>query len=116
MSPDYGRIFTGTGEGFSADTFAHLSDRNWLEFLSILDATFWGLSSSEPTKEAQEECKHSIPKAQQFFAQIADKDGQRDRSGPLALLELEKRALAHNLSTGRMRCESSCSLVLLRVF
>jgi hypothetical protein len=39
-------------------------------------------------------------KSQQFFAQIAEKDGVRDRSAPLALLELEKRALSHSLSSG----------------
>lgn len=39
---------------------------------------------------------------------IADKDGSRDRSGPLALLELEKRAVAHDLSTGA--CSSICQL------
>ncbi|KAI0689790.1 N-acetyltransferase B complex non catalytic subunit-domain-containing protein [Cytidiella melzeri] len=72
------------------------NDRNWLEFISVLDATFWGLSSE--VKEAAEECQSSLSKSQQFFAQIADKDGIRDRSAPLALLELEKRAISHGLS------------------
>lgn len=90
-----------SSDSANAGNHVSASDRNWLEFLSVLDATFWGLtSSSEPTEEVQEECKRSIPKAQQFFAQITDKDGVRDRSGPLALLELENRAISHNLSTG----------------
>ena len=75
------------------------SDRNWLEFLSVLDATFTGLEG-EASAEKAEEYKSDVAKSQQFFAQIADKDGLRDRSAPLALLELEKRALSHSLSTG----------------
>lgn len=68
----------------------------------MLDATFWDLTStSEPSEEAKEQTKHSVTKAQELFAQISDKDGVRDRSGPLALLELEKRAIAHGLSTGK---------------
>lgn len=79
----------------------YCSDRNWLEFLSVLDATFWDVSSvPEPSDEAKSACRHHISKTVEFFAQIADKDGARDRSGPLALLELEKRAVAHGLSTG----------------
>ena len=67
----------------------------------MLDATFWDVSSaSEPTDVAKDTCRHQITKAVEFFAQIADNDGARDRSGPLALLELEKRAVSHGLSTG----------------
>ncbi|KIP09553.1 hypothetical protein PHLGIDRAFT_102803 [Phlebiopsis gigantea 11061_1 CR5-6] len=74
-------------------------DRNWLEFLSVLDATFWDVSSApETAEEAKDACLHQITKAVEFFAQIADNDGARDRSGPLALLELEKRAVSHGLS------------------
>ncbi|KAI0345163.1 hypothetical protein BDW22DRAFT_1354055 [Trametopsis cervina] len=73
-------------------------DRNWLEFISVLDATFSGITP-ETTEEAKEEFKSNISKSQAFFAQVADKDGLRDRSGPLALLELEKRAINHGLST-----------------
>ncbi|KAI0810968.1 N-acetyltransferase B complex non catalytic subunit-domain-containing protein [Irpex lacteus] len=73
-------------------------DRNWLEFLSVLDATFAGLEG-DANAETSEEHKSNLAKSQQFFAQIADKDGLRDRSAPLALLELEKRALSHGLST-----------------
>lgn len=69
--------------------------------MSVLDATFWDVSSaSEPTDEAKETCRHQITKTVEFFAKIADKDGARDRSGPLALLELERRAVTYGLSTG----------------
>lgn len=75
-------------------------DRNWLEFLSVLDATFWDVTSTpEPTEENKESCRHHINKTKEFLAQIADKDGSQDRSGPLALLELEKRCVAHHLAT-----------------
>lgn len=82
-------------------TRALFSDRNWLEFLSVLGATFWDVTSvSEPSSEAQDVCRHHISKTKEFFAEIADKDGTHDRSGPLALLELEKRCVAHGLATG----------------
>ncbi|EKM55336.1 uncharacterized protein PHACADRAFT_143536 [Phanerochaete carnosa HHB-10118-sp] len=75
-------------------------DRNWLEFLSVLDATFWDVTSvSEPSDESKDACRHYISKTKEFLAQIADKDGTHDRSGPLALLELEKRCVAHGLAT-----------------
>lgn len=64
-----------------------------------MDATFAGLEG-EANAETSEEYKSNLAKSQQFFAQIADKDGLRDRSAPLALLELEKRALSHGLLTG----------------
>jgi N-terminal acetyltransferase B complex non-catalytic subunit len=57
-------------------------------------------STPELNDEAQNACRQHISKTAEFLAQIADKDGARDRSGPLALLELEKRAVAHGLSTG----------------
>ena len=67
----------------------------------MLDATFWDVASvSEPSGEAKDACRHHISKTKEFLAQIADKDGAHDRSGPLALLELEKRCVAHALATG----------------
>ncbi|GJE87141.1 N-acetyltransferase B complex non catalytic subunit-domain-containing protein [Phanerochaete sordida] len=75
-------------------------DRNWLEFLSVLDATFSDVTSTaEPSDEDKQACRHHVSKTKEFLAQIADKDGTQDRSGPLALLELEKRCVAHGLAT-----------------
>lgn len=66
------------------------SDRNWLEFLAILDATF---SAEGNTPEL-------VESARKFFTEIAESDGWKDRSGPLALLELEKRAKERSISKG----------------
>jgi hypothetical protein len=68
-------------------------DRNWLEFLAVLDATF---SMEESAVERVEE-------ARKFFSEIAELDGRKDRSGPLALLELEKRARERSISEGAFR-------------
>ncbi|KAH9854239.1 N-acetyltransferase B complex non catalytic subunit-domain-containing protein [Lenzites betulinus] len=68
-------------------------DRNWLEFLSVLDATF------SDVETAKAEIPERIVKARQFFGKVAELDGVKDRSGPLALLELEKRARQHELAT-----------------
>ncbi|THH26464.1 hypothetical protein EUX98_g7719 [Antrodiella citrinella] len=79
-------------------------DRNWLEFLSVLDATFWDVAStSEPTEEARESCKQHIMQTHNLFQQIADSDGLKDRSGMLALLELEHRARQHGFSSDASR-------------
>ncbi|THG98979.1 hypothetical protein EW026_g3303 [Hermanssonia centrifuga] len=75
------------------DRILKKDDRNWLEFLSVLNATFHDINSTEePTEETMAACQDQINKTQVFFAEIADRDGARDRSGPLALLELELRA------------------------
>ncbi|TCD64660.1 hypothetical protein EIP91_003821 [Steccherinum ochraceum] len=79
-------------------------DRNWLEFLSVLDATFWDVTSvPEPTEEAREACKKHITQTQNLLQQVADLDGLKDRSGMLGLLELEKRARQHGFSTDASR-------------
>ncbi|KAI0082628.1 actin cytoskeleton organization protein [Panus rudis PR-1116 ss-1] len=75
-------------------------DRNWLEFLSVLDATFWDISStSEPSEEAIATVKEQIVKSRELFTQVGKEDGLKDRSGPLALLELAKRARVYGLSS-----------------
>ncbi|KAJ3568563.1 hypothetical protein NP233_g5635 [Leucocoprinus birnbaumii] len=81
------------------------NDRNWLEFLSILDATFSDLTGGEekPSGEALEAVKLTVLETRAFFSQIAEKDGLRDRSGLLAQLELEKRARAHGISDDQTR-------------
>ncbi|PCH37977.1 hypothetical protein WOLCODRAFT_135971 [Wolfiporia cocos MD-104 SS10] len=76
-------------------------DRNWLEFLSVLDATFADLSATSDTdvEAAKAASAENIAKTRECFAQVAEGDGRKDRSGLLALLELEKRARSHGLST-----------------
>ncbi|RDB21137.1 N-alpha-acetyltransferase 25, NatB auxiliary subunit [Hypsizygus marmoreus] len=77
-------------------------DRNWLEFLSVLDATFSYLAPSpdpESSSSAQANCSAHVTRSQELFQRIAEEDGQADRSGLLALLELEKRVRSHGLST-----------------
>jgi N-terminal acetyltransferase B complex non-catalytic subunit len=66
--------------------------------LAILDATF----SSKPQEvpEKREECLSEVDRTRSFFQKISEKDGKRDRSGPLALLELEHRAREHGVSQG----------------
>lgn len=81
------------------------SDRNWLEFLSVIDGTFHqasgGDESSSPEGSSSSEISDRVSKSQKFFERIAEKDGRRDRSGLLALLELERRVRLDELATGR---------------
>ncbi|GBE82163.1 hypothetical protein SCP_0405430 [Sparassis crispa] len=73
--------------------------RNWLEFLAVLDATFWDVTSElSDTDTTRAACAEEISKTRKFFTQVAEQDGLHDRSGPLALLELERRARMHGLS------------------
>ncbi|KAH7922099.1 hypothetical protein BV22DRAFT_1037860 [Leucogyrophana mollusca] len=75
------------------------NDRNWLEFLSVLNGAFSPISrDSEPSDEAKAECSENLTKTRAFLNNIAETYGVKDRSGLLALLELEKRAYAHKLS------------------
>jgi N-terminal acetyltransferase B complex non-catalytic subunit len=82
-------------------------DRNWLEFLSVLDATFSyltplnGEAPSQPSESKTAECSDHITKTLELFTRVAEEDGKQDRSAVLALLELEKRARSYGLSTGR---------------
>ncbi|KAL0581537.1 mitochondrial distribution and morphology [Marasmius crinis-equi] len=73
------------------------SDRNWLEFLSVLDATF-SYVTKDATEESKTQCSEHIRKTEEFFTSIAESDGRKERAGPLALLELEHRARIHNVS------------------
>ncbi|KAI0054150.1 hypothetical protein FA95DRAFT_1579189 [Auriscalpium vulgare] len=77
-------------------------DRNWLEFLSFLDATVppSPQSASNGTGlSTYEETPQRIIHAREVLTNVAEKDGTRDRSGLLALLELEQRVRAHSLSS-----------------
>ncbi|KAG5727952.1 N-alpha-acetyltransferase 25, NatB auxiliary subunit [Termitomyces sp. T112] len=73
-------------------------DRNWLEFLSILDANFSYFSSSDGSPPSHVEGLEQVEKTQELFTRIAEEDGPKDRSAALALLELEKRARNHGIS------------------
>ncbi len=76
-------------------------DRNWLEFLAVLDATFADLTSEASDVEAAKVAvSERIVKAREFFGKVVEADGVKDRSGHLALLELEKRSRQHGLATG----------------
>lgn len=81
------------------------SDRNWLEFLSVLDATFCDVSlpeGTQPNESAKTQCSESISRTRELMERVAEKDANGDRSGVLALLELEKRARMHSLSSGTL--------------
>ncbi|KAJ7940559.1 actin cytoskeleton organization protein [Mycena leptocephala] len=81
------------------------NDRNWLEFLSVLDATFSSLQGDQEQDESVKTASSShVAKTQELFTKLALQDGHKDRSALLALLELEKRARLHGISndTNRM--------------
>ncbi|EIW60342.1 actin cytoskeleton organization protein [Trametes versicolor FP-101664 SS1] len=87
-------------------------DRNWLEFLAVLDATFADLTSEASDVEAAKAAtSQRIVKTREFFGKVVETDGVRDRSGHLALLELEKRSRQHGLAT-----DSSALLSLLESY
>lgn len=90
------------------------SDRNWLEFLSISDAAFWGLTN-EPSEDASEKVRKDIAETREIFMKIAEKDGSKDRSGLLAQLELEKRSRAHGVTDGLFMRFLVCSMLLIEL-
>jgi N-terminal acetyltransferase B complex non-catalytic subunit len=67
-----------------------------------------GTSSSSETKRAV--CAELVTSTRDFLTQIAQQDGKKDRSGRLALLELEKRARSYSMSTGTL---SKCFLLFI---
>ncbi|KAJ3875923.1 actin cytoskeleton organization protein [Lentinula edodes] len=84
-------------------------DRNWLEFLSVIDGTFASLPESKgdahagPSEDAKEQCSSKISNTLALFTNISVQDGRKDRSGLLGLLELEHRARRHGVSTDSVR-------------
>ncbi|KAJ7235444.1 actin cytoskeleton organization protein [Mycena haematopus] len=75
------------------------NDRNWLEFLSVLDATFSSLKGAQEQNEsAKTKCSSHVAKTEELLSKMALQDGHKDRSALLALLELEKRAQSHGIS------------------
>ncbi|KAL4067946.1 N-acetyltransferase B complex non catalytic subunit-domain-containing protein [Scleroderma yunnanense] len=87
-------------EGTRAQDRLTEGDRNWLEFLSILDGTFHPIASirDEASEQCKQECRENMDKARTFLADIAQKDGTKNRAAALALTELECRAYKHGLS------------------
>ncbi|KAF7440734.1 hypothetical protein PC9H_001082 [Pleurotus ostreatus] len=78
---------------FAESKIVEKGDRNWLEFLSFLDAVF--ILDTEPDQSSEAfktACLDRMEHARQVLEKVSEKDGKKDRSGPLALLELEKRA------------------------
>jgi N-terminal acetyltransferase B complex non-catalytic subunit len=90
------------------------SDRNWLEFTSILDATFQTSALSNGTHDESSLPPPSLfaqhkEKTQELFAKVAEKDGSHDRAGWLGLMELERLSSIHGVPS-----EASCLLDLLK--
>ncbi|KAF8921223.1 N-acetyltransferase B complex non catalytic subunit-domain-containing protein [Mucidula mucida] len=87
-------------EGKRAETLiVEHNDRNWLEFLAVLDATFASASDLAGEETRKSDLVAECLRVQELLESIAAKDGKSDRSGPLALLELEKRARQYGVST-----------------
>ncbi|KAF8350644.1 actin cytoskeleton organization protein [Amanita rubescens] len=84
-------------EGQRAESMILKNDRNWLEFLAVIDASF--SPGSNPSNEERTKCTNAVKKAEELFTNVANEDGARDRSGLLALLELEKRARHYGVSS-----------------
>ncbi|KAL5489723.1 MDM20 [Sanghuangporus weigelae] len=74
-------------EGKRATQKIEEGDRNWLEFLAVVEAQFVDPSEAK------------ITETRQFFRKIANIDDRRDRGAWLALLELERRAREQNLGS-----------------
>ncbi|KIY72188.1 actin cytoskeleton organization protein [Cylindrobasidium torrendii FP15055 ss-10] len=84
-------------EGSRAEKLIEGGDRNWLEFVAVLEAVFAPRPEEESFSTADE-----VARVRQLLEEVTTKDGSSDRSGPLALLDLEKRCRTHNFATGRM--------------
>ncbi|OCB92030.1 actin cytoskeleton organization protein [Sanghuangporus baumii] len=74
-------------EGKRATQKIEEGDRNWLEFLAVVEAQFVDPNEAK------------ISDARQFFRKTAVADDRRDRGAWLALLELERRAREQNLGS-----------------
>jgi hypothetical protein len=72
-------------------------DRNWLEFVSILDATFLPATRHESMHPDLEE---RVAKTRDLFTKVAEQDGNRDRAAWLGLMELERVCGVHEVPTG----------------
>ena len=69
--------------------------------MAVLDATFADLTAEGADVDAaKSSCAERITRTREFFGKVVEQDGVKDRSGHLALLELEKRSKQHGLATG----------------
>ncbi|KAH8104329.1 N-acetyltransferase B complex non catalytic subunit-domain-containing protein [Phellopilus nigrolimitatus] len=78
------------------------SDRKWLEFLAVLDATFAAPAVAEKVRDVRG-----------LFHQLADADGRCDRGALLALLELERRACENEFGSDLKSQHGMSSLIKL---
>ncbi len=78
----------------------------------MLDATFADLTvEGADVESAKGSSAERITQTRELFGKVVEQDGVKDRSGHLALLELEKRCRHHGLATGEC-CEiCSCPIV-----
>ncbi|KAI0256800.1 actin cytoskeleton organization protein [Lactifluus subvellereus] len=72
-------------------------DRNWLEFVSILDATFLPSTQHEPSLASSTNLAQRVEKTRDLFAKVAEEDGSHDRAGWLGLMELERLGPVHGV-------------------
>ncbi|KAF5377028.1 hypothetical protein D9757_007708 [Collybiopsis confluens] len=72
------------------------NDRNWLEFLSVVDGTFSPLLQNSAVDGVKEQCASKVSNTMALFTKISVEDGKKDRSGLLGLLELEDRSRKHD--------------------
>lgn len=72
-------------------------DRNWLEFASILDATFLTSTQDQSTPP---DLAQRVEKTRGLFTKVAEEDGSRDRAAWLGLLELERLGVVHQIPPG----------------
>lgn len=96
-----------TEEGVIAEQrIVEKRDRNWLEFVSILDATFLPATRHQ---SMQPDLEQRVAKTRDLFTKVAEQDGGRDRTAWLGLMELERVCGVHEVPT-----ESSRLLNLLK--
>lgn len=88
------------------------SDRNWLEFVSVIDAAFASVQGPDVSEEGKSECSENIVRTRDFLNEIAKVDGSNNRSASLALLELEKNAFSHGISSGMILAFGPHALIL----
>lgn len=81
------------------------NDRNWLEFLSVIEATFSDITGGEEklSEEALDTVRKNVQETREFFSKIEDRDGLKDRSSLLAQIELEKRSRAYGVTDDQAR-------------
>ncbi|KAI9509646.1 N-acetyltransferase B complex non catalytic subunit-domain-containing protein [Russula earlei] len=88
-------------EGITAEErVVEKRDRNWLEFVSILDATF--LPSADH-QLIQLDPLQRVAKTRDLFTKIAEEDGSHDRSAWLGLMELERLCIVREVPSDPSR-------------